>query len=169
MLLWGLNYHFYKPSNDKYSVDQWLWDSGSHMIVWSHKNVTNSMLDLRSMLQIQLENGKIPEEIFWADRSKAQEDELKLQWSSTRNSDITQSCPLLLPDLPEEKVARLVAQLQDENKYATSFAIPTVAKDDPHFYPTFPVDLMWRGPVWGFTNWFVNYVNLIISETQRPY
>jgi len=362
---WGLNYHFYKPSNDKYSADQWLWDSGSHMIVWSHKNVTNSILDLRSMLQMQLENGKIPEEIFWADRSKAQEDELKLQWSSTRNTDITQmpvlpfslraiinaspvdardellteflpplvkyfkwfrserdlgdglvsilhgwesgldaspsydeaysvnitdlskvafmelyprfeelvesykakgwdmkkimsgaeprtktmtkqqrelsvfstrffvkdvglnsvyaagwkllselaetsptlaplyvqDClaeykrsanaivdkmwdpvlqefrslwinkdhidertsantiqnlfPLLLPDLPVDKVATLVAQLQDENKYATPFAIPTVAKDDPHFYPTFPVDLMWRGPVWGFTNWFV--------------
>ena len=33
--------------------------------------------------------------------------------------------------------------------------IPTVAMDDPQFSATFDVDLMWRGPVWGFTNWFV--------------
>ena len=33
--------------------------------------------------------------------------------------------------------------------------IPTVAMDDPQFSATFDVDLMWRGPVWGFTNWFI--------------
>lgn len=29
---WGKPYHFYKPSIDKYSSDQWLWDSGAHMM-----------------------------------------------------------------------------------------------------------------------------------------
>jgi hypothetical protein len=27
---WGFNYHFYRPSIDKYSADQWLWDSGMY-------------------------------------------------------------------------------------------------------------------------------------------
>jgi len=62
---WGYPYHFYKPSAGKYGSSQWLWDSGSHMISWSHKNVTNSILDLRTMLQMQKANGFIPEEIFW--------------------------------------------------------------------------------------------------------
>ena len=34
---WGKPYHFYRPANTKYSNSQWLWDSGSHMIVWSHR------------------------------------------------------------------------------------------------------------------------------------
>lgn len=63
--------------------------------------------------------------------------------------------PLLLPDLPADKVQLLAAQLADESKFATPFAIPTVARDDPQFCATFEADLMWRGPVWGFTNWFV--------------
>ena len=28
---WDLPFHFYRPSIDKYSADQWLWDSGAHM------------------------------------------------------------------------------------------------------------------------------------------
>src|SRR4051812_23954730 len=31
---WGNSYYFFRPSLQKYSPDQWLWDSGSHMIVW---------------------------------------------------------------------------------------------------------------------------------------
>ena len=92
---WDLPYHFYRPSQEKYSADQviascpsarfllqsseyyypsyvnlvmyngccmetqWLWDSGAHMITWSNKNVTNSILDLRTMLQMQQDDGKL--------------------------------------------------------------------------------------------------------------
>jgi hypothetical protein len=78
-------FHFYRPSQEKYSADQvtthslthshthslfllsltyllftvqWLWDSGAHMITWSNKNVTNAVLDLRTMLQMQQEDGE---------------------------------------------------------------------------------------------------------------
>jgi hypothetical protein len=54
---WGMQYHFYKPALEKYSSSQWLWDSGSHMIAWSHRNVTNAILDLRTMLQMQEPDG----------------------------------------------------------------------------------------------------------------
>lgn len=62
---WRLDYHFYRPSLQKYSPHQWLWDSGAHMIVWSHRNVSNSIADLRTMLQLQPPDGFIPEMIFW--------------------------------------------------------------------------------------------------------
>jgi hypothetical protein len=66
---WGLPFHFYKPASYKYGPHQWLWDSSSHMIVWSHNNVNNSIADMRTMLQMQQPNGRIPEIIFWGYQS----------------------------------------------------------------------------------------------------
>lgn len=63
--------------------------------------------------------------------------------------------PLLLKDLPADKVNGIVSKLEDPLQYAAPMGIPTVSMSDPQFEPTFPVDLMWRGPVWGFTNWFL--------------
>jgi hypothetical protein len=83
---WGKKFHFYKPANQKYSADQWLWDSGSHMIVWSHKNVTNSILDLRTMLHFQDDNGFIPEEIFWSNRTVKENAEILLQYSNIKHT-----------------------------------------------------------------------------------
>lgn len=88
---WGLKYHFYKPANEKYSADQWLWDSGSHMIVWSHRNVTNSILDLRTMLQMQLPNGRIPEEIFWMERDAKQTAAILAEYSNDVAADVSSS------------------------------------------------------------------------------
>ena len=87
---WGLPFRFYRPSLQKYSPDQWLWDSGAHMIVWSHRNASNSIEELRTLLQLQRPDGFVPEEIFWGQRSRLEDDELLLQWSNTRHSDITQ-------------------------------------------------------------------------------
>ena len=55
---WGKPFHFYRPSVEKYTADQWLWDSGAHMIVWSQKNVNNAVLDMRTMLQMQQPDGR---------------------------------------------------------------------------------------------------------------
>ena len=87
---WGLPYRFYRPSLQKYSPDQWLWDSGAHMIVWSHRNASNSVSELRTLLQMQRHDGFVPEEIFWGARTQLENDELLLQWTNNRHSDITQ-------------------------------------------------------------------------------
>ena len=68
---WGLKYHFYRPAQKVYGPYQWLWDSGWHQIVWSHRNVENSIKDLRTMLQIQQSNGFIPEMIYWGKKLKS--------------------------------------------------------------------------------------------------
>eukprot|EP01038_Epipyxis_sp_PR26KG_P010682 gene10682-14345_t len=107
---WHKQYHFYRPSIEKYSADQWLWDSGSHMIVWSNKNVTNSVLDMRTMLQFQQKDGRIPEEIFWSERSVKENMEILLQYSNTQFTDTTQ-----MPVLPYSLRAIYTA-LQKEDK-----------------------------------------------------
>jgi len=63
--------------------------------------------------------------------------------------------PILLPDLPKSMVEEIVNAIRDPEQFATPFSLPTVARNDPQFSATFDVDLMWRGPVWGFTNWFI--------------
>lgn len=55
-----MTFHFYMPDAIKYGPAQWLWDSGFHMIAWSRINVTNSILDLRTMLKKQKKNFRIP-------------------------------------------------------------------------------------------------------------
>src|SRR5690606_36491461 len=63
-------------------------------IAWSHLNVTNSMLDFETLLSQQLPDGRVPEEIFWSERSGFEEAIILLTWNSTRATDITQM-PLL--------------------------------------------------------------------------
>ena len=87
---WGLPFRFYRPSLEKYSPDQWLWDSGAHMIVWSHRDASNAVGELGTLLQLQRPDGFVPEEIFWGARTQLENEELLLQWSNTRHSDITQ-------------------------------------------------------------------------------
>lgn len=88
---WGYKYHFYKPANTKYGPHQWLWDSGWHMLVWSYREVDNSIKDLRSMLQFQQPNGFIPEMIFWGERGRlARFLDRFIGYSNKKYTDITQ-------------------------------------------------------------------------------
>jgi len=116
---WNLSYHFYRPSIEKYSADQWLWDSGAHMIVWSHRNVTNSILDLRTMLQFQQKDGRIPEEIFWSDRTPEEDAKILLQYSSTQFTDTTQ-----MPVLPFS--LRAIYEQSQDKQVLTEFLYPLI-------------------------------------------
>jgi hypothetical protein len=91
---WGLPFHYYRPALQKYGPHQWLWDSSSHMIVWSHRNVNNSIADMRTMLQMQQPNGRVPEIIFWGPQSATEEALTRLQCTDPRFTDFTQM-PLL--------------------------------------------------------------------------
>lgn len=56
--------------------------------------------------------------------------------------------PLLTGGLPGAVVDRLVTALDDPDRFATPWPIPTVAVGDPDHAP----QRMWRGPVWVNTN-----------------
>lgn len=61
------------------------------MISWSRINVTNSILDLRTMLQKQVKkNQRIPEMIFWGNQRKKDILLNKLTLSDSSQTDITQ-------------------------------------------------------------------------------
>jgi hypothetical protein len=61
------------------------------MIAWSRLNVTNSILDLRTMLQKQVKkNQRIPEMIFWGNQRKKDILINKLTLSDISQTDITQ-------------------------------------------------------------------------------
>ena len=61
--------------------------------------------------------------------------------------------PLITGRLPGRYVAGIVAALDDPDRFATTWTVPTVARRDPDFSD----ERMWRGPVW------VN-VNALLAE-----
>jgi glycogen debranching enzyme len=58
--------------------------------------------------------------------------------------------PLWTGLLPEMMNKRLLQHLMNPAEFAGPFAIPTVARNDPHYDP----ETMWRGPVWANINYF---------------
>jgi putative isomerase len=58
--------------------------------------------------------------------------------------------PLWTGQLPMNIRNRLIEKLKNPQVFGGDYAIPTVARNDPHYRP----DVMWRGPVWANINYF---------------
>lgn len=72
-----------------------------------------------------------------------------------RVSGITSLLPLLLPRMDSSIVQALVAHLVDPSDYGVPFPVPSVSRREPAYRPK-PVDaLVWRGPSWINTNWYL--------------
>ncbi|MBI4504340.1 MAG: hypothetical protein HY691_02305 [Chloroflexi bacterium] len=64
--------------------------------------------------------------------------------------------PLYLPDLPPALAARLVREhLTCPDRFWLPYPVPSVAASEPSFEPDFGSGLVWRGPTWINTNWFL--------------
>jgi glycogen debranching enzyme len=68
--------------------------------------------------------------------------------------------PLYLQNLKGEKLDALVSRhVINPDEFYTEFPFPSVSKDEkyyvPHDTPKHQVKLLWRGPTWMATNWFV--------------
>jgi hypothetical protein len=75
------------------------------MIAWSRINLTNSILDLRTMIQKQVQkNGRIPEMIYWGNQSRRDSMMNKFFLSDPSQTDITQMpmIPIALKRIYEE-------------------------------------------------------------------
>lgn len=77
-------------------------------------------------------------------------------WVTTEVEAVQSLFPLML-NLSGGLRDAVVRHLTNTSKFWTEYPIPSVARDQPTFTPTFTeaADLMWRGPSWGFPNWFV--------------
>jgi glycogen debranching enzyme len=69
---------------------------------------------------------------------------------------ITSLLPLIIPDLPSGVADRLVREhLLNETEFWLDYPLPSVAHGEPTFDPAFATGLIWRGPSWVNTNWFL--------------
>lgn len=90
--------------------------------------------------------------------------------------------PLFLTGLKGKKLTTLVDKhLLNPDEFYTKYPFPSVAKDEkyyvPHDTPLHQVKLLWRGPTWISTNWFIvkglqkhgynNLANEIISRMEK--
>lgn len=76
------------------------------------------------------------------------------RWLETNT--ITSLFPLLLPDLDDDVVELLVAQLRDPARYDAPYPVPSVARDEPSYRPgVVGGSLVWRGPTWINANWYL--------------
>ncbi|MEM2636908.1 MAG: hypothetical protein QXL15_01010 [Candidatus Korarchaeota archaeon] len=62
--------------------------------------------------------------------------------------------PLIL-DISSDKVEALNAHILNKNEFWAHFPLPSVSMDEPQFNPKPSSLLLWRGPTWIATNWFV--------------
>ncbi len=65
--------------------------------------------------------------------------------------------PLITGRMPPAVNARMVAELTNPERFWTTYPVPTVARDDPHYNPL----QMWRGPTW------INVNYLLTEGLQR--
>ncbi|EDQ93016.1 uncharacterized protein MONBRDRAFT_5220 [Monosiga brevicollis MX1] len=74
--------------------------------------------------------------------------------------------PLMLPNMPVDRVKTLIGYLQDPAVFGTHAPIPTIARGSSDYSTN-----MWRGPSWININWFV-YLGLqryakVVPEAQQ--
>lgn len=62
---------------------------------------------------------------------------------------------LLLSSLPKEALDEILRLLRDESEFGSRYMVPTVSKSEKEYNPVADTLLLWRGPIWGFTNWFI--------------
>ena len=69
---------------------------------------------------------------------------------------VTSLLPLFLADLPSAIAETLVERhLRNPNEFGLPWPVPSVAASEPAFDPDFSTGLIWRGPSWVNTNWFL--------------
>ncbi|KAI8608772.1 Six-hairpin glycosidase-like protein [Chytriomyces sp. MP71] len=87
-------------------------------------------------------------------------------WQATSVQTIQSLFPLLLRNLTPGQRASLIADTTNPEKFWTQYPFPSVSKSEPTYTPKYTYNLLWRGPSWGFTNWFVVQGLLAVGRTD---
>jgi glycogen debranching enzyme len=70
--------------------------------------------------------------------------------------------PMWTGQLPKSMNDKLLKHLTNPQEFWGEYALPTVAKNDPHYDP----NTMWRGPIWANINYFMVEALNQIGEFQ---
>jgi len=76
-------------------------------------------------------------------------------WQSTSAQTVQSLFPLLMRSLTSAQRAAVIADATSTSKFWTNYPFPSVSKAESTYTPIYVYNLLWRGPSWGFTNWFV--------------
>lgn len=115
---------------------QWLWDAG-------HLEEAERCAARAERTLTLLERNWDPDRRFMASLGE--------RGQALSSDAVVGLMPLLAPGLAPEIVDGLREAIADPARFASRFALPTVALNDPDFSP----ERMWRGPVWVNTTWLV--------------
>ena len=74
-----------------------------------------------------------------------------------KTTTISNLFPLILPNIPKDKSEKIVQLLTDKNEFWTPHPLASVAQSEPSFDSDYKTKLLWRGPVWINTNWYLIY------------
>jgi glycogen debranching enzyme len=73
-----------------------------------------------------------------------------------RVNTVSSLVPILLEDIPPAAVEALIQHLTDRSEYGAPFPVPSVAMNEPSYLPpTADSKLVWRGPTWMNSNWYI--------------
>ena len=132
--------------------------------------------DMHCMAQICQELSLVERAKVWEQRAAAMRQAIHTQlWDETRGfyydidfagnfsrtSAVTGFLPLLLEDIPEKRVQRLIKKLKDPTQFNTAFPIPSVAVSDPRWSTD-----MWRGATWINLNYLV--IQGLLKQKRKP-
>lgn len=130
----------------------------------------------RSLSRLFKEIGNDPESVFFRLVAEKSEKSLLTKcWDSTDKifyslyskseefanvKTVASLVPLFLDGLKGEKLKTLVEyHLKNPNEFYTNYPFPSVSKDEKYYVPgetpRHQIKLLWRGPTWLATNWFV--------------
>ena len=62
---------------------------------------------------------------------------------------------LMLPELPADRAKKLAEAIEDPKQFGARFPVPSVSMAEPSFVPGYLEKLVWRGPTWNNTNWYI--------------
>ncbi|MDP3973958.1 MAG: hypothetical protein Q8P92_03940 [Candidatus Daviesbacteria bacterium] len=130
----------------------------------------------RSLSRLLTQIGQNEEAEFWKEAAdKCERSLLKKCWDSkdqifyslysksekmAKVKTIASLMPIFLQGIGKEKLTSLINKhLLSPDEFWTPYPIPSVAKDEKYYEPGdtpfYKIKLLWRGPTWINTNWFI--------------
>lgn len=132
---------------------QCMFIDGLYDLCWMMEQWEGSVVRFPDIREVILKSEQAVREKCWNEKDKAFYS-LRNGNEQLRDLTVASLFPLLIKDLPEEKLGALVTLLRDDSQFNASYPVPSVSLSHPKFNAsrTWP---LWRGPTWINTNWFI--------------